>query len=88
MQEDTASLTIACGDLEDDLSTGTDDHLCRPDLHQKIVLLLWFEVRDVLGLVVAVRQPFAVTRARFVDCSEGSTEPAWEMSASNHKSTT
>jgi hypothetical protein len=76
VQEDAATLTITRRNLEDDLSTWADDHLRRPDFDQQIVLLLRFQVGDVLGFVVTVGQPFAVTRARFVDCSEGSTEPA------------
>lgn len=76
VQENTATLTIAGSDLEHNLATGTDNDLCRPDLYKQLVLLLRLEVGDILGFVIAARQPFAVTRIRFVDRSKGCSKPA------------
>ena len=77
VQENATSLTITGSDFEDNLSAWTDDHLCRPDLYEQIVLLLRLEVGDILGFVVATRQPFPVTRVGFVDRTQGSAKPAF-----------
>lgn len=76
MQEDPTALTIARGDLQHDLSPWTDDHLRRPDLDEQAVFLFRLEEGNVLGFVVSVREPFAVSGGGFVDGAEGSAQPA------------